>query len=280
MVNIFTRCKVWVGECFTSLRVRLKIPYILHAEVIHKSSKPRATYVFIHGIGNTLHSWDDVYTLLPDDVRVIGIDLLGFGGSPKPRRVVYDVRIQARSVMRTLTRLGLTARPVIVGHSLGSLVAIEMARRYPLLLKHIVLCSPPLYGREGAVPARSAPRERLLRELYSTVRRYPGQLEKILPLAAKAGFASKSLYLTNEVIEAYVASLEASIINQSAVHDLGRLNIPVTIFYGAFDPLVIGSRIKEAAAPLSKATIYKVRSGHEVVGGYAGRVAEFLKSLL
>lgn len=277
---MFIRCRVWMVESLTSLRVYLKIPYALHAEVIRTSPKPRATYVFIHGIGNTLHSWDDVYALLPDDVRVIGIDLLGFGSSPKPKRVVYDVKIQARSIMRTLARLGLATRPVLVGHSLGSLVAIEMARRYPLFFKHIVLCSPPLYVSGDAAPMGRLSRERLLRELYSTVQRYPGQLEKILPVVARVGFASKSLYVTDETIEAYVASLEASIINQSAVRDLGHLSLPVTIFYGVFDPLVIGSRIKEAAAPLSKATIYKVRSGHEVVGGYARRVATHLRSLL
>jgi cis-3-alkyl-4-acyloxetan-2-one decarboxylase len=77
---------------------------------------------------------------------VIVVDLLGFGDSPKPDWATYDARTQAQSLAKTLLGLGLTQRVVLVGHSMGSLVAVEFAKRYPALVKALVLCSPPLYN--------------------------------------------------------------------------------------------------------------------------------------
>ena len=86
----------------------------------------------IHGIGNSEESWNEVIKRLPDTIRVVTVDLLGFGKSPKPRWAMYNASTQARAVRKTLLQLGLFGKFHIVGHSLGSLVAIEMARRYKL----------------------------------------------------------------------------------------------------------------------------------------------------
>lgn len=125
----------WWRRSLDTLRYALRIPYTLNVEVIQPSRRSGRAYVFIHGIGNTLHSWDEVCRGMPDDARLIKVDLLGFGDSPKPRRAVYDARFQARCVLKTLLGLRFARRPVIVGHSLGALVAIEIARRYPVLFK-------------------------------------------------------------------------------------------------------------------------------------------------
>ena len=89
-------------------------------------------------MGNSGESWDDLITkLTKSDVgaRVISMDLLGFGKSPSPRWLKYDVAIQAKSVIFTLLRAGVRQPLIIVGHSMGSLIAIEITKRYPLLVK-------------------------------------------------------------------------------------------------------------------------------------------------
>ena len=65
--------------------------------------------------------------------------MLGFGQSPRPQWAVYDAKTQARSVIATLLKLRFSTPLTIVGHSLGALVAIEMALRYPLLVKKLFL---------------------------------------------------------------------------------------------------------------------------------------------
>ena len=123
----------------------LKVPYALHAEVIRSEKQPVATVLFIHGIGNNGHAWDEVIAKLPSDIKIVTVDLLGFGQSPSPSWALYDARTQARSVLATFLKLRLRGPIIIVGHSLGALVAVDIARRYPLIVKSLILCSPPFY---------------------------------------------------------------------------------------------------------------------------------------
>ncbi|UTX51607.1 alpha/beta fold hydrolase [Candidatus Saccharibacteria bacterium TM7i] len=262
-----------------TLRHALRLPYALNIKTIQSPRQPRQTYIFIHGIGNTLHSWDEVYEQLPEDVRIIGVDLLGFGDSPKPHRAIYDARLQARSVMRTLLKIPMRQRPILVGHSLGALVAVEMAKRYPIFFKRAVLCSPPLYISEGDRPLGRFSRDVLLRRLYRTIRRHPTELERLSPLAVRAGLANKSLSVTEETVGAYISSLEASIVNQSALRDIPRLKIPVAILYGTLDPLVVGAHIQAVAGKGSHVKVYKIVTGHEVMGRYAKRLVTILSEL-
>src|SRR5690606_13354373 len=99
--------------------------------------------VFIHGIGGTGGVWKEVIAKLTvENIRIIVVDLIGFGDSPRPEWAMYSTKFQARSLRSTLLRKGILGKVTIVGHSMGSLVAIDMARRYPLSVKQLILCSP------------------------------------------------------------------------------------------------------------------------------------------
>lgn len=256
----------------------LNIPYTLNVHEFRSPKKPKATYVLIHGIGNNLHSWDEVVATMPRDVRIIGIDLLGFGKSPKPSWARYSAQTQARSVGMTLLGMRLKQRPVIVGHSLGALVAVEVAKRYPLLQKRLVLCSPPFYSPriEGKKVAST---DEMLRKIYSISKKYPEQLAKFSVSAVKLGLANKTLDLSDDNIASYVAALESSIINQTSLTDVTKLKIPIDIFYGAFDPVVIRKHIADLAAKNKNVTATRLNTGHEIVGGYVKAVGEHLKKL-
>ncbi|HWT40088.1 MAG TPA: alpha/beta hydrolase [Dongiaceae bacterium] len=261
----------------TVLHRWLRIPYTLNVRVFQNPKKPKATYVFIHGIGNTLHSWDEVVHNLPHDVRLIGIDLLGFGQSPKPSWAVYNAKTQARSVAVTLLRIPFIQQPVLVGHSLGALVAVEVAKRYPLFVKRLVLCSPPFYNPEVQKPEWKAP-ERWLRAFYRTVKKHPERLEQLSPLAVKAGLANKALNVTKDNVAAYMAALESSIINQTALQDIYQLTLPIMIFYGTFDPVVVARHIVSLANERPNIAVKRLAVGHEVTGSYAKVVAQYLRA--
>src|SRR5688500_11433144 len=97
----------------------LGLPYTLHVRVDHRPKKARATVLFLHGIGNSGAAWNDVINKLPDDVRFVTIDLLGFGNSKQPVWATYDAKIQARAILATYLKLRIRGRVIIVGHSLG-----------------------------------------------------------------------------------------------------------------------------------------------------------------
>lgn len=256
----------------------LRVPYTLNVHEFRSPKKPKSTYVLIHGIGNTLHSWDEVVEQLPEDVRIIGIDLLGFGDSPKPGWAVYDAKTQARSVGITLLGLRLAHQPVIIGHSLGSLVAVEVAKRYPLLPRRLILCSPPFY-RPQADKVLLGSRDDMLRQLYLTAKKHPEQLAQFSPFAVKLGLANKSLSITKDNAPSYIAALESSIVNQTSLADVAKLKLPIDIFYGIFDPVVIKKHITSLAKSKDNITAIRLNAGHEVVGSYVKSLATFVGGL-
>ena len=251
----------------------LKVPYTLHVTKFATPKRPKATFVLIHGIGNSAKAWDEVVSYLPDNVRVIGIDLLGFGQSPRPGWIKYDARTQARAVGATLLKLRLTQRPTLVGHSLGSLVAIEVAKRYPFLAKNLILCSPPFY-KQTAEKRRLLQRDEILKDLYRRAKKFPQTLESISPLIVKLKLATKAFDVNAGNVSTYFEALESSMVNQTSLEDATRLNLPMTIMYGTLDPVVIGSHIQKLAKSNSNVTAKKIVTGHELMGRYTKFVAQ------
>lgn len=245
----------------------LRLPYTLYVhDDIRKVKKPRATVLFIHGIGNTGASWDDVIRALPDDLRLVSIDLLGFGKSKSPAWAVYNAKTQARSVLATYLKLRPSGQVIIVGHSLGALVAIEIAKRYPLLVKSLVLCSPPFY-REDPVKRRLFPEsDRMLKRLYTRMATHPEELLAISRVLKRLGLVNKSFNLTRDNSTSYIGALEASIINQTSFDDAVRLKTPMHILYGRLDPAVIYRNLKGVVDRNPNAKLTTLLAGHEVVG--------------
>lgn len=240
----------------------LRIPYTLHVHTNRAPTRPKATVLFIHGIGNSGAAWGDVIARLPDDLHVITIDLLGFGSSPRPRWATYSAKTQARSVIATLVKLRLRRPVIIVGHSLGALVAVEVAKRYPLIVRSLILCSPPFY-QPPDTPARY---DTLLRSLYRLIHRHPEQTIKISALALRLGLVNKAFSLDEKALPSYMGALEASIINQTSLEDAKRLKKPTHVLAGRLDPVVVGRNLKELAATNPHVELTSVTAGHEVQG--------------
>src|SRR5690606_30746293 len=119
------------------------------------------------------------------DIRIVTIDLLGFGDSPSPDWAVYNAKTQARSVLATYFKLRIVGPVRIVGHSLGALTAIEVAKRYPLLVKSMILCSPPLYDTSEMPQKLRLKSDGLLRRVYRSVVERPDEFVKLSAIAMK-----------------------------------------------------------------------------------------------
>lgn len=246
----------------------LRIPYTLHVTVDRKVKKPRATVLFIHGIGLSARSWGQVVEQMPRNVRVITIDLLGFGQSPKPHWAIYNVRLQARMIIATVLRLRITGPVVLVGHSLGALVSVEVAKRYPLLVRSMVLCSPPFYKPDAATKRLIPHADKVLKDIYKAIQKYPDQFIKISQLAVKYGLVNKGFSLTKDDSHGYMGALEASIINQTSLQDAVKLKKRMHIIHGALDAVVIKKNLKYLVKHNDQATLTTVMAGHEVRGLY------------
>src|SRR4030095_5174609 len=98
--------------------------------------------VMFHGNGTFLQ--DFTISGLVDEAahkfRVICFDRPGFGHSSRPRTIIWGPERQAELFCAALTRLGIE-RPLVLGHSWGTLVALAMAARNSERVKGLVLVS-------------------------------------------------------------------------------------------------------------------------------------------
>ncbi|HTU14224.1 MAG TPA: alpha/beta hydrolase [Solirubrobacterales bacterium] len=93
--------------------------------------------VLIHGSGGAINWWDDVIPILSQDHRVIAIDMLGYGGSSKPKEG-YEVESQASLIAQVIAKLGVE-KATVVGHSYGAMVATALAESSPELVAGVVV---------------------------------------------------------------------------------------------------------------------------------------------
>ena len=105
----------------------------------------RPVLLLLHGIGDSSATWAPVIEQLaarPPRRRpgVVAVDMLGHGGSSKPR-TDYSLGAHA-NVLRDLMGLLGVRRTVVVGHSLGGGIAMQLLYQYPDLVEGMVLESP------------------------------------------------------------------------------------------------------------------------------------------
>ena len=92
--------------------------------------------VLLHGLASTCRIWDLTAPILARDFAVIAVDQRGHGESGKPDHG-YDFASVGRDAAAMLRERGIH-RPVLVGHSWGADVALELAVAQPELLQGIV----------------------------------------------------------------------------------------------------------------------------------------------
>ncbi|MAW82486.1 MAG: hypothetical protein CMI63_19795 [Parvularcula sp.] len=102
------------------------------------------TLVFLAGLGGTTRYWKSRIAPLTRSHKIILVDLLGFGESPKPW-IRYSADHHIEALRGTLATLGPFT---IIGHSLGALLAVAYAARFPEQIKNMVLMSLPYFGSE------------------------------------------------------------------------------------------------------------------------------------
>jgi pimeloyl-ACP methyl ester carboxylesterase len=95
---------------------------------VHESGTGPHTAVLVHGLMSDHRAWHRVSReLVARGFRVIAVDLTGHGLSPRARR--YSPDSWASDVMETVVPLISAPPELIMGHSLGALVASMVAER-------------------------------------------------------------------------------------------------------------------------------------------------------
>ncbi|MFM9944901.1 MAG: alpha/beta fold hydrolase [Bacteroidia bacterium] len=87
--------------------------------------------IFLHGFNENFEIWDLIIPEISSNYQCICIDLPGFGKSPLPSNLT--IKYMADAVNRVIEELKII-KPIVIGHSMGGYVTLELARQHPLLL--------------------------------------------------------------------------------------------------------------------------------------------------
>jgi pimeloyl-ACP methyl ester carboxylesterase len=112
-----------------------------------RGAKGSEAALFIPGFVGSHEVWDEHFLSLSDEYRLILIDVLGFGRSPKPD-LAYTVEDHLTAISNTLRELNV-GRLHIVGYSMGSLMAVAYAYHYPESVISLVLLATPWFENES-----------------------------------------------------------------------------------------------------------------------------------
>jgi pimeloyl-ACP methyl ester carboxylesterase len=167
---------------------------------------------------------------------------------------------------------------------MGSLVAIELAKRYPLLVKGLVLCAPPIYRLKEEVEGIIPSTEQILRKIYDMTAKdalkRPDFYIGLSKTAALAMPPTSAFSITNETVASYVAALRASIINQSTYTDVQDVHVPTRIIYGKLDPFVVKKNLKQLAKSSEHIETTSVMASHEISKAYLQPIVESVDAIL
>ncbi len=99
--------------------------------------------LLLHGVSRMHGDWSAVFDGLEASWRVIAVDQRGHGGSDRADRyLVVDYVVDAVRLVRDEIR-----EPVVIlGHSLGAMVAAGVAAALPTLVRGVVLEDPPFHS--------------------------------------------------------------------------------------------------------------------------------------
>jgi pimeloyl-ACP methyl ester carboxylesterase len=97
--------------------------------------------LFVHGLGCNRGFWGAQVRHFASRCRVLTVDLRGHGDSDAPEQR-YTMRAFADDLAWMCARLGVV-RPMVIGHSLGGLVALDLAAAEPRSASDQALRTPP-----------------------------------------------------------------------------------------------------------------------------------------
>ena len=101
---------------------------------VHASRKPSdRTIVLLHGTGASTHSWADLIGVLQEGACVLAIDLPGHGFTRGADPKNLTLPMMARDLHELFLEIELEKNVILVGHSAGAPLAIELAYQHSAL---------------------------------------------------------------------------------------------------------------------------------------------------
>lgn len=243
---------------FTSQQQSLEMAYL---DVAPSGPGNGQVAVLLHGKNFCAATWEDtIGALTKAGYRVVAPDQVGFCKSSKPQHYQFSLAQLAANTHALLEQLGID-KAVVIGHSMGGMLAIRYALMYPQATHQLALVDP--IGLEdwkaAGVPWRSVDAwyRKELTTTFESIRKY--QMAVYYAGTWKPAFAhwarmQAGMYAgPGKRQVAWDQALTYDMVySQPVVYELSRIVVPTTLFIGQKDRTAIG---KDLASPSIRAKL-------------------------
>lgn len=232
---------------FNSQRQSMEMAYMDVAPLAPSNGR---TVVLLHGKNFCAATWGPTIQILSRaGFRVIAIDQIGFCKASKPPAYQFSLPQLAANTKGLLASLSVD-RAVIMGHSMGGMLAGRFALMYPETVEQLVLVNPIGLEDWQAQGVPYAPLETAFagerRTNFASIKAYQQRFyyggrwrpEYDEPVTMLAGMYAGP---GGEIVAWNQAQTSDMIFTQPIAHEFGRIKAPTTLIIGGMDRTAPGA---------------------------------------
>ncbi|MFX1274627.1 MAG: alpha/beta fold hydrolase [Promethearchaeota archaeon] len=218
---------------------------------------------FIHGwLGNSFE-WLNQLCYFNTTDHVISLDLPGFGKSDKPK-TSYSIDFFSDLILNFLETLGYD-EVILIGHSLGGLIAQDIVFKKPTIVKRLILIST------SNTFSRSL-RERFILfwvKIFFELN-YKNFLKNIIKQILSTNYENrefkrhynKALKIPKFVVLNTFKNMTSNMIND---HQLSSIKQPTLIIYGREDKIISKSKFNNLENLINASEVHVIKNSHHRV---------------
>lgn len=202
------------------------------------ATESQPVIVALHGFLSSSNYWSRLERQLRTaGFNVVAIDLLGFGKADKPSDSAYDYDSHVAYIHEALCKRGINQPFILMGHSMGALIAARFANMHPKKVARTILLHPPVYT--SSEEARQTLRSTGMVYRFLLDSRFRGIAWGILRNVTFSVIARHTKQSREQSLKNIIEAAEL-------FNDLAAATAPTLLFNGTKDRYVYGTNLRHA----------------------------------
>lgn len=130
---------------YASPKHESKFIRVMGSKIHYRDEGSGPALLLVHGVADSLHTWNDWTIKLKPHYRVLRLDLPGFALSENLPVSEYNTNVYSDFIAAFLEKLEVNEPIYMAGNSLGGSVTWNFAADYPKMVRKIALLDPASY---------------------------------------------------------------------------------------------------------------------------------------